>query len=145
MTTFVLSKYKDEKPSNDNVTETEEVTKEEDVKLTIEVTGSIAEVIATAINKVFSKKIEITETEDSGVEADTKVITTEDINENPIDCLSMVKPNNTLYVRTETAFSTAKEEWFLLNANDRTSNIVYSNEAFFKHIEQRLGVTRHEG
>lgn len=141
MATFVLKKYEEKKSDlsqADPVEKTDESTPEEDEKLVITVTGTVAEIVANALNKVLSNKVEVIESEDSSL-ADIKAVSTEDINSNPVDTFNSIKNNDVVFIYNS-GFKTAKEEWFLTNLPNKNSNVFYTIESFISYIKVKLNI-----
>lgn len=141
MATFVLKKYEEKKSDlsqADPVEKTDESTPEEDEKLVITVTGTVAEIVANALNKVLSNKVEVIESEDSSL-ADIKAVSTEDINSNPVDTFNSIKNNDVVFIYNS-GFKTAKEEWFLTNLPNKNSNVFYTVESFITYIKMKLNI-----
>ena len=136
MATFVLKKYDkevvDEKPTE---TKPESEAKKE---LVITVTGSVAEIVANALNKALSNDVEVIEQEDPAL-SNTKAVSTEDINRDPIDTFKSIRDNDTVFIHNK-GFTTAKEEWFLTNLPNKHSNVFYTVESFIAHIKTQLGI-----
>lgn len=146
MTTFVLKKY-EEPTSSPNTEQTqpsnEEKTPEQNKKeITVLVQGSIAEIVGDALRKVMTKDVEITEVanEPSSV---IKAISAESITQNPVDTFQSINKNDTVFIQGN-GFNTKEQEWFLMNLENKTSNVFYSVESFVKHLCDSLGVTPNE-
>lgn len=139
MTTFLLKKYDDTTPSPNNETKEENTT--DNKELSIKVEGSVAEVIASALNKVLANKAEIVQVDDETAETSIKTLSTEDINEDPIKSFNSIQSNDVVFIDTHNkGFTTAKEDWFLLNLPNKTSNVFYSVESLIKYVTTKLGV-----
>lgn len=145
MPTFLLKKY-NQAPNEHVGQEAPQQTdqqKEEDKEkipesMTITVSGSISQIVATALNKVLENtnvNVEQTETEDQS--ADVKAISTENINEEPVDTLRSIQDNDFVFIHTN-GFTTAKEDWFLTNISNKTKNVVYTIESFIDHIKKHF-------
>lgn len=151
MAVFVLKKYSDlpEEPTVDieegktqeeQVQEKNEEIKKEKVeeRLQIEATGSIAEIVAKALYRILGDNKEVVIEEDPDLVDPTapiqaKVITTEDINANPLTSLRSIQEGQSVCVVAE-SFSTEQEEWFLTNLENKTNKIHYSVESFLTKI-----------
>lgn len=142
MPTFLLKKY-NQAPNEHVGQEAPQQTdqqKEEDKEkipesMTITVSGSISQIVATALNKVLENtdvNVEQTETEDQS--ADVKAISTENINEEPVDTLRNIHDNDFVFIHTK-GFNTAQEEWFLTNVANKTNKVVYTLESFINHVK----------
>ncbi len=141
MATFVLKKYEEKKndiSESKPVEKTGEEIPQEDQKLVITVTGTIAEIVANALNKVLSNKVEVIENEDPAL-SDIKAVSTEDINNNPIDTFNSIKNNDVVFIYNS-GFKTAKEEWFLTNLPNKNSNVFYTIESFISYIKVKLNI-----
>lgn len=131
MTTFVLKKYAD--PETNKPKEKEQPKEEvQDKELMVEVSGSVAEIVANALNKVLvNKGIEAKQVEEGSSEI--KAISTEDINKDPVSSLRKVKNSKALLITTE-GFTTKKEEWFLTNIEGSVGKVFYTVESFVDYI-----------
>lgn len=143
MTTFVLKKYQ-EKPVNavpkEEGKETPKVPEKAEVMIEITATDTIAKIVAMALYKALPNNIEIEEVEDkTSTDTAAAVISTEDINKSPVDCLKSVKNGSSLLIMNE-GFSTEKEEWFLSSMGPKHVQVFYSVESFVKHVCETLGV-----
>lgn len=147
MATFSITKY-EETPQEKKITETVSTTPEAN----IDVVGSISEIVAKALNNTlaFRDKNDVvvnvrngsssvtdnrnkpSEEKDDDKTTTVTAITTEDINNNPIDTFKSIPKNSIVYIQNE-GFTTAKEEWFL-------SNVTPTHEVFFskKSLINRL-------
>lgn len=142
MPTFLLKKYNETPTENVNQesvpqTETEQQKEEDKVpdSMTITVSGSISQIVATALNKVLQNTyVHIKEIEGDDQSANVKAISTENINKQPVDTLRNIHDNDFLFIYTK-GFTTAQEEWFLTNVANKTNNIVYTLESFIKYIK----------
>lgn len=172
MTIFVLKKYSDiddskevpsdkgtpvtgepssteEPPEGKKVSEKiEEQQKKNEEKLIVEVTGSISGIIATALNKVLKNTtVEVDEVEKES-EADNglvhaRIITTEDINNYPVETFNSIRKDCFLFISSE-GFSTDKEEWFLINIGNRTKSVYYTLESFLVNVVKPFVGSKHE-
>ncbi len=141
MTTFVLKKYQEKTNStnNDSSDNTQESKTEElSEDLTIKIEGSVSEIVAQALYKAMKNQVEITEIADNE-ETDVKAITTEAINNNPIDVFKSIKQNDVVFISNH-GFTTAKEEWFLTNIANKTSSVFYTVESFIRYISNHFGI-----
>lgn len=141
MTTFVLKKYEEQKPLEGSVTgnetKPEETKKVEEATVEIQASDTIARIVAAALYKALPNNVSIEEQEDKG--ADTNVISTEDINTNPVNCIKRLKNGSTVMIVGE-GFSTQKDEWFLSTLGNKNVNVFYTMESFITHIKKSLGV-----
>lgn len=143
MPTFLLKKY--------NETSTDQVNKEnpetpvekpeegadEPEEMKITVTGSISQIVATSLQKVLQNtQVHMEETEDSS-DSHVKAISTENINEEPVDTLRSIQDNDFVFIHTN-GFTTAQEEWFLTNMSNKTKNVVYTLEGLIKHVKNHF-------
>lgn len=139
MPTFLLKKY-DSAPTENVNKETQEQPaekKEEQVPdtMTITVSGSISQIVATALNKVLhNTEIQFEQTQADDQNADVKAISTENINEEPVDTLRNIHDNDFVFIHTQ-GFTTAQEEWFLTNMANKTNKVVYTLESFINHVK----------
>lgn len=142
MPTFLLKKY-NQTPTehvNQEAPEQSEQQKEEDKEkipesMTITVSGSISQIVATALNKVLKNTdVNVEQIESEDQTADVKAISTENINEEPVDTLRNIHDNDFVFIHTN-GFTTSQEEWFLTNMANKTNKVVYTLESFIKHIK----------
>lgn len=139
MTTFVLKKYEDKK-EEDASTNIENKEENKESEVVIKVYGSVAEIVANALNKVLENKVEVKEiAEDQESDTVVKAITTEDINSKPLDTFNSINKNDIVFI-SNNGFKTAQEEWFLTNIENKTSNVFYSVESLIKFVTRKLGV-----
>ncbi|EKD89552.1 MAG: hypothetical protein ACD_33C00045G0019 [uncultured bacterium] len=140
MTTFVLNKYepkKEEKTTDQNTeNETTEVETEKE-EAYIMATGTISEIVYKALHKTFANVTELEENDNSKT-SNYKAVSTEDINNNPIETFNSIKENDVVLIHTNKAFSTSKEEWFLSNIGNKTKNVFYTVESFVKYLESNI-------
>lgn len=131
MATFVLKKYAEpdtNKPKEEEPPKEEKITKE----MTVEVTGSVAEVVANALNRALvNKDVEIEEVKEG--ESEVNAISTEEINKDPVSSLRKVRNSKVLLIATE-GFTTKKEEWFLQNIEGSVGKVFYTVESFVNYI-----------
>lgn len=140
MTTFILKKYDDNKTDIDKENqETEENKKEE--QITITVLGTISEIVTNALNKALKNtNIQMQEVENTdNQKSDVKIVSTEDINSDPITAFKFIKDNDVIFIDNK-GFNTDKEDWYLLNINNKTNNVFYTVESFIKYINSKLGI-----
>jgi hypothetical protein len=138
MTTFLLKKYDDTVQSTDNENKEENNTESEN-EIKINVEGSVAEVVANALNNVLKQKVEITEVDDETAETSIKTLSTEDINNDPVTTFNRIGKDDIVYIHNK-GFKTAKEDWFLLNIPNKTKNVFYTVESLIKYVSTKLGV-----
>ena len=137
MTTFILKKYNEKNDQQDQPTEqqlSEDAKREE---LSITVVGSISEIVAKALQKALAKDVDIREQPDDD-ETPTKAISTEDINNAPLDTFNSIKQNDVVFIHNDHGFKTTQEEWFLTNIGNKTANVFYTLESFISHIKREL-------
>lgn len=139
MPTFLLKKYETAPTEHVNQENTEQPKQEEQEQapkeLTITVSGSISQIVASALNKVLQNtdvNVEQTDTEDQN--ASVKAISTENINQEPVDTLRNIHDNDFVFIHTH-GFTTAQEDWFLTNVANKTNKVVYTLESFLKHVK----------
>ncbi len=154
MTTFVLSKYS---PENDTTIKSEPTTANSqdsqtqqnqseptNPKLMVSVTGTIAEIVAKALNKVFAKdEVQIQEVSD-GEEPDEKendiksvAISSESIGKDPFTLLNTIRKDEAVFIASE-GFKTLEERWFIVNIPNKTSNVFLSVDKFANHIRSQF-------
>lgn len=147
MPTFVLKKYE---PTE---TKTEQVegesggsdgqpatdSQKQEAFIEINATDSIGKIIVQALHKALPN-VDITE-RNAGEKAeqdDTKVISTEDINKNPVDTLQLVRSSKHVLIMGE-GFKTQKDEWFLQSLENLGIEVFYTVGSFSRHIAKKLG------
>lgn len=164
MATFVLKKYQPEEekansPETTDPAKTDETKTDEPIIL-IEATDTVAEIVAKALQASFTN-VEIDKTNNktttTGTIANTtdpskttdinatykaSIIATEDINKDPVSTFNRLGKDNHVHILTKKAFGTAKEEWFLTNLSNKTSNVYYSLESLLDKVASTLGVER---
>lgn len=143
MPTFVLKKYqetpvKSETPEetpnqNEETTDKDPESKPVEKELLVEVSGSVSEIVATALNKVFANKGVTVEESDEEKEVNAGVISTEDIENDPVKALRSAKSSNAVLIVSE-GFTTKKEEYFLTNMEDYQGKVFYSVESFIDYL-----------
>lgn len=141
MPTFLLRKYNQEDSAVNNAKNNEaEKNKDENAsdELTITVTGSVSEIVANALNKVFANKAEVKKI-DEEKDSSIKVISTENINNSPLDTFNFIHKNNVVLILNK-GFRTRAEEWFLTNIENKTNNVYYTLESFIKFIKNKLQI-----
>ncbi len=139
MTTFVLKKYDNSVQSPNSETNTEIKPTEE---VTIKVEGSVAEIVAAALQRVLVNKVNIEEVEDTqdieNVEQ-VKAISTEEINKDPLKAFNSINKKDLVFIQNK-GFKTSTEEWFLLNIPNKTNTVFYTVESLIKHVCTKLDI-----
>lgn len=156
MPTFVLKKYTPsvtptEQTSTDETNQeanqqAEQVPKEAEC-IEINASDSIAKIVAQALYKampnveiVRKEEAEKADTEASsqdGQDSVAKVISTEEINHNPVDTLRLVGNSKCVLILNE-GFKTAKEEWFLQTLESRGVKPFFTVSSFVRHVQATL-------
>lgn len=139
MTTFVLKKYDNSVQSPNSETNTEIKPTEE---VTIKVEGSVAEIVASALQRVLANKVNIQEVEDNQDTENTeqvKAISTEEINKDPIKAFNAINKQDIVFIQNK-GFKTSTEEWFLLNIPNKTNTVFYTIESLLKHVCAKLDI-----
>lgn len=139
MTTFVLKKYDNSvqspnSESNSEIKPTEEIT--------IKVEGSVAEIVASALQRVLANKVNIQEVEDNQDTENTeqvKAISTEEINKDPLKAFNSINKQDIVFIQNK-GFKTSTEEWFLLNIPNKTNTVFYTVESLLKHVCAKLDI-----
>ena len=142
MPTFLLKKYDSSPTENVNQETPEQPTENKEEKvpetMTITVSGSISQIVATALNKVLENtEVQLEQTDSDDQNANVKAISTENINEEPVDTLRNIHDNDFVFIHTN-GFTTAQEEWFLTNMSNKTKNVVYTLEGLIKHVKNHF-------
>lgn len=138
MATFVLKKYEPKK-EDDTIEKTKETKEDNNAldKIKITVDTSISEIISELLYKKLSNvNIEV---EEDKSESTIKAVSTENINSDPIKTFNSINNNDTIFIINK-GFRTSKEEWFLTNLENKTSNIIYTEESFIRFIKSKLGI-----
>lgn len=142
MPTFLLKKYENtptEQVNQENPETPKPDDKKEPEELTITVTGTISQIVATALQKVLENtQVHMTETEENK-ESHVKAISTENINEEPVDTLRSIQDNDFVFIHTN-GFTTAQEAWFLTNIENKTKNVVYTIESFIQYVKNHFKI-----
>lgn len=139
MTTFVLKKYDNSVQSPNSETNTEIKPTEE---VTIKVEGSVAEIVASALQSVLANKVNIQEVEDNQDTENTeqvKAISTEEINKDPLKAFNSINKQDIVFIQNK-GFKTSTEEWFLLNIPNKTNTVFYTVESLLKHVCAKLDI-----
>lgn len=151
MPTFVLKKYQEtqtntetQDPNTESDTENPNIENTEgqdkkpaDKEMMVEVSGSVSEIVATALNRVFvNKGVTVEEVEDNK-EIDAEAISTEDIENDPVKALRTAKSGNAVLIVSE-GFTTKKEEYFLANMENYEGKVFYSVESFVKYLVSEM-------
>jgi len=145
MPTFILKKYNQEenKPientPGENTPEGTVSAGEKEEQLSISVTGSISQIVATALHKVLDNKASIEEVPDQTSETPVKAISTEDINNTPLDTFNSINKDDTVFIHN-TGFKTVAEEWLLTNISNKTTNVFYTIESFIAFVKTKLKI-----
>jgi len=149
MPTFLLKKYSQtpaelvnqentQTVASSNSEEKKESDEPEEMKITV--TGTISQIVAIALQKVLvNTNVNMEEVENEDKESQVKAISSENINKEPIDTLRSIKDNDFVFIQTS-GFTTAQEDWFLTNVNNKTKNVVYTIESFINHIKKHFKI-----
>jgi len=135
MTTFVLKKYENKEKEDKPEEEKEEVNNNKELLITIK--GTISEIVSNALNKVLKKSNIIIEEDPEDKPTDNIIVTTEDINIDPIEVFKNIPKGSTLYIQNN-GFKTAKEEWFLTNLKNKEVDVCYTLESFIRKLEDKF-------
>lgn len=147
MTTFVLKKYEEptQSPNSESELNNDEPTNQEEEKgLVIKVEGSVAEIVAHALHQALGNQANIEQKQDDlekngQVDANVKTVSTEEINLDPIKSFNQIEKDDVVFIQNK-GFKTAKEDWFLLNLENKTKNVFYSVESLINYVKARLNV-----
>lgn len=147
MTTFVLNRYEpvaDTQPTNnENPTPAPAPTeKTPEATITIAVHDSVSKIVAAALYNSMPNTVDVVEQSDSTEKATQdaiKVISTESVNDTPVDSVNFVKGHTDVVV-LGSGFKTKQEDWFLTTLNNRHANVIYTMEGFVSHLKSKLGV-----
>lgn len=147
MPTFLLKKYNEtstdqvnkENSEHSDIKKEEQINEPEEMKITV--TGTISQIVATALQKVlYNTQIHMDEIDGEVKDSQVKAISTENINKEPIETLRFIENNDFVFIHTN-GFTTTQEEWFLTNINNKTKNIVYTLESFINHVKKHFKIT----
>ncbi len=145
MPTFVLKKYEEKKDTNQPEEGTESSQSQSDdskspikKEMSVEVSGSISEIIANALNRVFvNTDVEVEEVKDGERTPDAEAITMEDIRSEPVKTLRAVKQSKVVVISGE-GFHTKEDEWFITNMEDYPGKVFYSVEKFVDYLVEEF-------
>lgn len=139
MTTFVLKKYEEpqDSPNGQIQEKTEAESKPTKDQITIEIKGSIAEIVADALYKLMPQINDEEQPQPNGEPVNVTALSTEDINTDPVSAFSQVGKDDVVFIQNN-GFHTQKEEWFLLNLPNKTNNVFFSVESLIKHFQAKL-------
>lgn len=145
MPTFVLKKYEEKKDTDQLEEGTESSQPQSDTgkspikkEMSVEVSGSISEIIANALNKVFvNTDVEVEEVKDGERAADAEAITMEDIRNEPVKTLRAAKQSKAIVISGE-GFHTKEDEWFITNMEDYPGKVFYSVEKFVDYLVEEF-------
>ena len=138
MPVFTLKKYQPKE--NQQPVENEQTPQEgnkEEKEVTIDVIGSIPEIVINALYKEFGNDAKIEEVENSVENPDIKVVSSESINTNGLDALKRINENDTVYLYLN-RFTTTQESWFMYNLEHKTKNIIFTMERFLNVVRDKL-------
>lgn len=150
MTTFVLKKYSDQ--TEDNLTEEqkleqqteqkkEQQKKDEEVRLQIQLTGSVSSIVANALYKVLgNKQVELEEADSEdveGTESSIRVVSTEEINSSPVEAYRAISEEDIVFIDSK-GFTTNEEEWFLMNLEHKPNRVFYTVESLANYLVSKL-------
>jgi len=138
MPVFALKKYQPKE--NQQPVENEQTPQEgnkEEKEVTIDVIGSIPEIVINALYKEFGNDAKIEEVENSVENPDIKVVSSESINTNGLDALKRINENDTVYLYLN-RFTTTQESWFMYNLEHKTKNIIFTMERFLNVVRDKL-------
>lgn len=146
MPTFVLKKYEEKpvtkEPDTEQPSEQPESTntvKTVQKEMEIDVSGSISEIVANALNKVFANTgVDIEEKEESSqTEGGAAAISVETIRIDPVSVLRKAKSASVIVFAGE-SFHTKEDEWFLVNMEDYKGKVFYSVEKFVNYLVSEM-------
>lgn len=141
MSTFIISKYNKPDETKTSETQNDQVNtdgKNDKEELIIQVSGTISEIVARALNKALGNSIDI-EVKQEESNSNIKAISTEDINKTPASTFNSIKKDDILFIHSK-GFNTATEEWFLSNLANKTPKVFYTLEHFVSYVKTSLNV-----
>lgn len=148
MPTFVLKKYNPVQKPAEGEQAAQPVAgeqKEEVPEMTMKIRASatVSEIVALALYRSLPNNVKVEEIEDSKVEpgqdTETNVITTEDINLDPIKTFQSVVGKSKIAIIGH-GFSTEKDDWFLINVQSQGVKPMYTMAGLISHVKATLGV-----
>lgn len=101
------------------------------IEMQIQASDSVSIIVARALYKAIPNLQENPESKEDGKEPDTQVISTEDINNHPVETLNLVRGKSSVVI-INNGFRTPKEEWFLTSLESLKTKVYYSVESFLK-------------
>lgn len=138
MPVFTLTKYNaDKEPVEQPETQAQDgspESKEAEEFITVSASEPIAKVVAQALHKRMQNV-----KEHDGTDADTAVITTEEINLNPVHSYNRANKAKQVVILNK-GFKTKKEEWLLSALQAQAKPVFYSIESFLDSLVGK-GVT----
>lgn len=147
MPTFVLKKYEPTETNPEHVTSEQtpdgsadpKAAEKQEAFIEVSASDSIGKIIVQALYKAIPN-IDITEREQAETKEDqpTKVISTEDINTNPVDTLQSVKGSKAVLILGD-GFKTRKDEWFLQSLENLNIQVFYTVGSFTRYVQSKLG------
>lgn len=138
MPVFVLKKYQPKE--NQQPVENEQTPQEgnkEEKEVTIDVIGSIPEIVINALYKKFGNDAKIEKVEGNVENPDIKVVSSESINADGLATLKKINENDTVYLYLN-RFTTTQESWFMHNLEHKTKNIIFTMERFLNVVRDKL-------
>lgn len=136
MPVFTLTKYtKDKKPEDPAKEEGSDQAKDtEDPKefTTISASEPVSKVVALALHK----RLQNVKEEQEEKPADTTVISTEEINENPVQTYNRVKTAKQVVILNK-GFRTKQEDWLLMSLESQGKKVFYSIESFLDSLVKK--------
>lgn len=136
MPVFTLKKYETPEkssvtqPVSDSPQQQADNASQELVEVQIEASDTVAGIVARALYKAIPNQPELEAIRQDN-KAATQVLSTEDINSNPVGALDMVRGKANVVI-INTGFKTPQEEWFLTSMESLGVNLYYSVESFLK-------------
>lgn len=136
MPVFTLSRYTEDKKPTDKPEEdsTDQVKETEDKEefTTISASEPVSKVVALALHK----RLHNVKQEQEEKPTDATVISTEEINENPVHTYNRVK-NAKQVVILNKGFRTKQEDWLLMSLESQGKKVFYSIESFLDSLPKK--------
>lgn len=136
MPVFTLSRYtEDKKPEDQPKEEGSDQAKDKEEFTTISASEPVSKVVALALNK----RLQNVKEEQEEKPADTTVISTEEINENPVETYNRVKSAKQVVILNK-GFRTKQEDWLLMSLETQGKKVFYSIESFLDSLPKKGAV-----
>lgn len=145
MAIFKITKYSETQPKQEDTKPEQQPEREKTATLKLNVSESVASTVAKFLFEKFKQNdkepqntnFEIDEdNEETDETPQVTVVSKEDINADPAKLYNSLKSGTVVIIQNKTAFTTAKEQWFISNIEEKGVNISYNLNSF---IDNKLG------